>query len=185
MVVCQNSQGVAIHAGLLHVTRYVAAFEIYTPALDLRASERLSDFKIIFDDRVVYSGNAIVSNLVNSGAVLVCEAKLGDSWRDVDFSSETSAGPQLNGQFREFVQEWQKLYRVMPDYKVVLADLQTFLTDLRLWLEQVELCIRSSPSADRIDLEREVVQQAGPSIVNVIAGLFERFEVVSQRIEWI
>ena len=183
MVVCQNSQGVAVHASLLHLTRYSAAFEIYTPALDVRVSERLNDFRIVFGDHVVYSGAAVVSSLVNSGAVLVCEAKLGDSWRDVDFSSGAGAGPQLNGQFHEFIQEWQKLYHVMPDYKVVLADLQAFLTDLRLWLEQVELSTRSSPSADRSELEREVMQQAGPSIVSVIGSLFERFEAVSQRIE--
>jgi extracellular factor (EF) 3-hydroxypalmitic acid methyl ester biosynthesis protein len=90
---------------------------------------------------------------------------------------------RIGGQFKDFIQEWQKLYRVMPEYKVALADLQTFLTDLRLWLEQVELGIRSSPSADRIQLEQDVAQQLAPSVVPAINSLFERFEAVSEHIE--
>jgi extracellular factor (EF) 3-hydroxypalmitic acid methyl ester biosynthesis protein len=183
MVVCQNSQGTAIHAGLLHLTRYLATFEIYTPGLDLRVSERLSDVKIIVNDQVVYSGTAVVTKLVNAGAVLICEAKLDEAWYDADFSPRTDGGAELNGKFREFIQEWQKLYRVTPEYKVVLADMRTFLTDLRLWLEQVELGIRSSPSADRIELEQEIAQRLAPAIIPAINSLFERFEAASQHIE--
>jgi hypothetical protein len=37
------------------------------------------------EDRPVYSGRAIVSNLINTGAVLVCEATLEDFWLEPDF----------------------------------------------------------------------------------------------------
>jgi len=40
-------------------------------------------------------------------------------------------------EFKAFIHEWQQLYKVAPEFKVVVADIQTFLTDLRLWLEQV------------------------------------------------
>jgi extracellular factor (EF) 3-hydroxypalmitic acid methyl ester biosynthesis protein len=56
------------------------------------------------------------------------------------------------------------------------------LTDVRLWLEQVELGIRSSPSGDRNKLEREAVQELAKSVVPAITSLFERFEAVSERV---
>ena len=79
VVVCKNSQGAELRATPLRLTRYLAVFEIYTPTAALRTSEVLGEFKIVWNDRTLYSGRAIVSNLVNSGAVTVCEATLDDS----------------------------------------------------------------------------------------------------------
>ena len=61
---------------------------------------------------------------------------------------------------------------------MVIGDLQKFLTDLRLWLEQVELGIRSSPSADRAALERSIVDDLAPSVVRAIDTFIERFEAI-------
>jgi extracellular factor (EF) 3-hydroxypalmitic acid methyl ester biosynthesis protein len=80
------------------------------------------------------------------------------------------------------MQEWQKFYRVSPEYKVVIADLQTFLSDLRLWLDQVELGIRSSPSQDRLDLERQVARDLQEKVIEAIQNLFERYETVAQQV---
>jgi extracellular factor (EF) 3-hydroxypalmitic acid methyl ester biosynthesis protein len=101
---------------------------------------------------------------------------------DVDLSVSGPAA-DLGPQFSLFLAEWQKLYRVLPEYKVVVADLQTFLAEVRLWLEQVELGIRGLPAGDRISLEREVAQRLEPQVVPPIVSLFDRFEAVAQRIE--
>ena len=61
--------------------------------------------------------------------------------------------------------EWQKLYKVGSDYKLLVADMQSFFMDLRLWLDQVELGIRSSPSADRLRLERELAEEAAQPVI--------------------
>ena len=182
LVTFQNSQGSEGRGNLLRLSRHAATFEIYSPDVVLRTSEVLAGFKIVWQDRTLYSGRAVVHNLLNTGLVTVCEATLGDGWADVDFSAAANLA-SLGGQFNEFLAEWQKLYRVMPEYKVVLADLQSFLTDLRLWLEQVELGIRSSPSGDRIRLEHDVVHQLSSSVVPSIVHLFERYEDVAQRVE--
>src|ERR1017187_1258197 len=79
LVTCQTSQGVEIHAALLRLTRYLAVFEIYGLDLVLRMSEVLSEFRIIINDQAVYSGQAVVSSLVNTGAVVVCEVKLDEA----------------------------------------------------------------------------------------------------------
>jgi extracellular factor (EF) 3-hydroxypalmitic acid methyl ester biosynthesis protein len=184
MVVCQTTQGVAIRASLLRLTRFAAFFEIYNPACVLRLSEVLSECQIIIQDRTLYSGRAVIRNLVNAGMTVVCEASLEDaSWTDVEFTPANAADGSLGQEFMAFFREWQKLYRVSQDYKVVIADLQTFLTDARLWLEQVELGIRSTPSGDRNRLEQDVVHQLERSVVPAINSLFERFEVVAQGIE--
>ena len=172
-----------LRGNLLRFTRHLVVLELYNPECILQTSEVLSEFKILWNDRTLYAGRAVVRSLTHTGLVTICEATLDDSWQDVDFSSSTDLPAKLGSQFTEFIQEWQKLYRVGPDYKVVLADLQTFLTDVRLWLEQVELGIRSSPSGDRTKLEREAVRELERSVVPAITSLFERFEVVSERVE--
>jgi extracellular factor (EF) 3-hydroxypalmitic acid methyl ester biosynthesis protein len=88
LVTCQTSQGAGVHASLLHLTRYLAVFEIYNPDLALRTSEVLEEFRIVLDGRAVYSGRAVVGNLVNTGLILVCQVTLNEqSWTDVDIES--------------------------------------------------------------------------------------------------
>jgi extracellular factor (EF) 3-hydroxypalmitic acid methyl ester biosynthesis protein len=184
MVVGQSNQGAEIRASLLRFTRYLAVFEIYNPAIVLRTSEVISEFKIILQDRTVYSGRAVVRGLVNPGLMTICEVTLTESsWMDVEFASEMIGNGQLLKNFSGFMQEWQKLYKVLPEFKVVIADMQSFLSDLRLWLDQVELGIRSSPSADRTSLERDVIGQLRKSAVPIVNGLFDRFEAVSKKVD--
>src|SRR5579871_4387275 len=83
LVFGQTSQGAEIHATLVRLTRYTAVFEIYSPSLLLRTSEVLSNFKIVVQDRTLYSGRAVVRSLVNAGLTVVCEVALTESaWMD-------------------------------------------------------------------------------------------------------
>jgi extracellular factor (EF) 3-hydroxypalmitic acid methyl ester biosynthesis protein len=183
LVFFQTAQGIELRGKLLGFTRHAASFEVYNCGSVLQTSEALPGFKIIYQDRTLYSGRAIVRSLVNTGLVLVCEATLEDGWIDIDFEISGSTTSRLNPQFQVFLTEWEKVYRVRPEYKVVIADLQTFLTDVRLWLEQVELGIRASPSEDRLKLEQDVLHRLQTSVVPCIVNLFERFEAVSEGIE--
>jgi extracellular factor (EF) 3-hydroxypalmitic acid methyl ester biosynthesis protein len=180
LAVFQTSHGIELRGNLLRFTRHQVVMEIYNPSAVLQTSEVLGDFRIICSDRVLYSGRAIVRTLVNAGSIIVCEASLEDSWIDVEFDG--APGDNLGAQFGAFIAEWQKLYRVLPEYKIAIADLQTFLTEVRLWLEQVELGIRSSPSADRVKLEHDTSRQLERSVVPAINDLFQRFETVAQKL---
>jgi extracellular factor (EF) 3-hydroxypalmitic acid methyl ester biosynthesis protein len=183
MVLCQNSEGFEVRGTLVRLTRYLIVFEAYTSHPILRTSEVLSDFKIILIDRLVYSGRAVISNLVNTGSLIICEATLEDAWQDVDFSSFEGRGLGLRDEYNGFMQEWQKFYRVARDYKILIADMQTFLTDLRLWMNQVELGIRSSPSADRSQMEKDLAHELDQSVVSSIDSLWDRFEPIAETIE--
>ena len=85
LVVCQNNQGIEIRGSLLRLTRFAVVFEIYSPTIVLRLSEVLSEFRIIVQDRTLYSGRAVIGNLVNAGLTVVCEVTLDEgSWTDVE-----------------------------------------------------------------------------------------------------
>ena len=175
-VTFQTAEGVKLRGALSRVTRHLAVFELYNPGVTPRFSEVLNGFTVVMQSRAVYSGRAVVSNVLDAGTKLVCEVML-DAAPWVDISSELPARRDglLAGEFKQFMREWQKLYKVLPEYKIVLTDMQLFLTDLRLWLEQVELGIRSAPAGGRSDLEQETAERLGSKIVPVIWSFFERF----------
>src|SRR5438445_8037117 len=129
VVAFQTSQGLDIRATPLRLTRYLAVFEVYTPNLVLRMSEVLNDFKIIIKDRPVYAGRAVISSLVNAGTLLVCEVNLEDSWLDAALFLPVEGG-KLRAGFEDFIENWQRFYKVLPEYKVIVADIQTFLTEM-------------------------------------------------------
>jgi extracellular factor (EF) 3-hydroxypalmitic acid methyl ester biosynthesis protein len=183
LVVCHNNQGVEVRASLLRLTRYRAVVEIYNPVLVVRLSEVLTDFKIIIRDRAIYSGRAVVSNLVNTGTVLVCETKLDEGSFSIASFSPLEATNWLQAGFSEFLGQWQKIYKVLPEFKVVVADMQTFLTDLRMWLEQVELEMRSATPADLPAVERNMAHEVGQAMVPAFDAMHERLEDLSGRIE--
>lgn len=180
----QTSHGVDFRASLLRLTRHLAVFEFYNPDLVLRASEVLKDFRVVFQDRTVYSGRAVIRNQLNSGLGTVCEVTLNEGdWTDFAFTPEMISTGRLREQFSGFLQEWQKVYRVQPEFKVAVADMQTFLADLRLWLEQIELNIISAESGNRMEIEWRMVQDLSQSIVPAFNAMHERLEDISGSIE--
>lgn len=179
-VLGQTSQGSDIRATLVRLTRYAAVFEIYNPSLVLRTSEVIENFKIVMRDRTIYSGRAIVRSLVNAGMTLVCEVKLNESSFSV--LSISSPDASMKESFGEFIGQWQTIYKVLPEFKVVVADMQTFLSELRLWLDQMELQIRSAPNGDRGEMERDAVREIGESMVPAFNNLHERLEELSGNV---
>ncbi len=182
-VVCRNSQGAEVRATLHRLTRYLAVFEVYNPYSILQLSEVLTDFRIMMNDRPVYSGRATIANLVNTGIMLICEASLADEgWIDVDLFAPLQHTDRLKSDFAEFLKETEKIYRVMPEFKVVVADMHTLLNDLKRWMEQVELGVRSLPNNERHSAEREVIQQLEEPILPAVTPIMERFEATVKEI---
>lgn len=183
-IICRNSMGAEVRGTLHRLTRYLGVFEVYNPYSIVQLSEVLNDFRIMMNDRVVYSGRAVIANLVNTGIMLICEASLSDEgWIDIDILAPSQNKGRLLADFAEFLQETEKNYRVIPEFKLVVADMHTLLSDLRRWMEQVELGVRSLPSGDRITAERETIKQLEAPILPAIAPLLERFEGTAGAIE--
>ena len=179
----ETSQGQEIRASVVHLTRQRVVFEIYDTRLPLRVSEVLPSFKIIVGTTPVYSGRAVLSSLISGGTLLVCEASVQDGWLDLDVSSLASRTHELPFQFNDFIQNWQGFYRVEAEFKLWVADVQTFLFDLRSWAEQLELGIRAAPDGDRIELERAVVSELTPSVIESLNALFAKLEPIAGKID--
>ncbi|WP_395741770.1 SAM-dependent methyltransferase [Prosthecobacter sp.] len=182
-IICRNSQGAEVRGTLHRLTRYLGVFEVYNPYSIVQLSEVLNDFRIMMNERVVYSGRAVIANLVNTGIMLICEASLSDEgWIDIDILSPAQNKSRLLADFAEFLKETEKNYRVVPEFKLVVADMHTLLSDLRRWMEQVELGVRSLPSGDRIQAERETIKQLEDPILPAVAPLLVRFESTAGEI---
>ena len=175
-VVFQTAEGVTVEGTPVQFNRHGVVWELYNPVLAPRLSETLAGFKIIFQGRTIYAGRAVINNLVEAGAKTICDATLDEAnWAGGDFSTPPADG-QLAQEFKQFLGEWQKLYQVSPAFKVIVADMQTFLTDLRLWLEQVELGSRAAPTNRRHSLEIKIAGELGPLILPLLTNFFEQFE---------
>jgi len=178
-----SSQGVEVRASPVRLTRYLVVFEIYREGSLLQVSEVLSDFRIIIQDRMLYSGRAIVKNLIDTGLVILCEASLEDSWTDAELLASDPRPERVQREFNEFFRQWQKVYRILPEYKLLSSDIHSFLTDFRLWVEQVELGIRALPAGDRNERERETAASIANAAFQGVDALFDQFEKIAASIE--
>lgn len=182
IVSCRNSQGVEIRATPVRMTRHLVVFEVYNPYSILQLSEVLQEFKIFINQRLVYSGRAVVSNLVNTGIFLVCEASLDDSWLDVDLFSPVDQQDRLKEEFGQFLAECKKADQVIPNFKLVVSDMQGFLVDFRRWMEQLEFAVRSHSNQDRQKVEEEVIGQLSEPALSTVDEFFRRFEAAAETV---
>jgi extracellular factor (EF) 3-hydroxypalmitic acid methyl ester biosynthesis protein len=174
-----NSHGAEVEGTLLRLNRHQAVFEVYTPSVILLMSEVLTDFKIVLNERSVYSGRAVISSVVNAGSLLVCETTLEEHWLDLEPLLD-GAGKHLSGEFSRFIDMWQQTYRVLPEFKVVVADLASLFSDLKLWMEQLELAIRAAPNGT--ELERGAAAELAGPVLSAIDSIGDRFEDIASRL---
>lgn len=184
LVLFETNAGNELRATVLRLSRFKVAFEVYSPGVILRVSEVLPNFKIVLGDRAVYAGRAVVQSVVDASVTLACEVTLDEaSWLNVEFTANGSEPGKLSTDFTSFIHEWQKLYRVQPEYKLIVADMQSFFTQLRLWVEEVEVGIRSSPSGDRLELEQRLASELAEPVISAMNVLFEKFESIANGLE--
>jgi len=183
-VTFQTVEGMELRGTPVRVTRHATVFELYNPSVTPRLSEALGEFQIILQGRTIYSGRAVVRSVVDAGTKIVCEATLNESsWADLNLVLAVEREGGLAQEFKTFLQEWQKLYGVSPEFKIVITDMQTFLHDLQLWLERVELGIRALARDEREKFEQKTTQEIAQAVIPLIDALFEKFEDIAKDIE--
>ncbi|MGD7652659.1 MAG: class I SAM-dependent methyltransferase [Verrucomicrobiales bacterium] len=187
VITCKNSQGTELTANLLRIKRYSVVFEVYNPYSILQLSEVLSDFRVMASRRLLYHGKAVVSNILNTGIVLVCEAMLDEGWVDVDFLSSVSAGGKkgndLPSQFGSFMSDWKTANTVRDPFKIVVSDLSSMLSGVQQWLTGIDVGIRTTVTRRRDELEQEIFSGVEGRIVEEVVPAMEDFEKVCQEIE--
>jgi extracellular factor (EF) 3-hydroxypalmitic acid methyl ester biosynthesis protein len=183
LVTFQTNQGAEVRASLLSLTSHAAALEIYGPDTVIRTSEVLADFQVLINERPVYSGRAVVRDTINTGTLQVCSVLLDGIYFDLESSGSLGQRGQMRQRFLDFLAQWEGVCKVKPEFKVAVGEIETFLVDLRRWLEQVELALRSSTRPDRENQERAVIDELSPHVIEVIDTLFERFEAIHATLE--
>jgi extracellular factor (EF) 3-hydroxypalmitic acid methyl ester biosynthesis protein len=183
LVTCLTSGGTSLRATGLRLNRHTAAFEVFTPQAVLQSSEVLTEFKITVNGRTAYDGRATIKTVINSDTSLVCEATLGDAWIDVTPGSAGESHKTLRGDFAEFLRVASHGFKILPEFKLVVADMQTFLLDLRQWLDQVKYGMESPPASHGPGGEREALALMDGEARPLLARLFERFEAACARID--
>lgn len=177
-----NSQGETLTANILRMKRYNISFEVYNPYSVVQLSEVLKGFRIRLNGRLIYDGEAVVSSIVNTGVLIVCEATLSNGWKEVDFLSSPEKDGNLVKQFDVFVDDWKRAHHVSSDFKLNVADMQNMMIGMRRWLEQVDLGIRSNDTADKDALEQEVISEIEQRIGTELNPLMSSFEASTRAI---
>ena len=190
VITCRNSQGTELTANLLRIKRYSVVFEVYNPYSILQLSEVLSDFRIMASRRLLYNGKAVVSNLLNTGIVLVCEAMLDEGWVEVDFLAgitaeigQDSGNSDLKAQFADFMSEWKTGNLVQDPFKIVVADLASMLSGVQHWLTGIDVGIRTTVTRRREEMEREIFSKVEQRVVEEVLPSMEQFEEVALEVD--
>jgi extracellular factor (EF) 3-hydroxypalmitic acid methyl ester biosynthesis protein len=183
IAVFRTRDGFEARGSVLRMAPFVASLEIYHPELVLQSSEVLTEFRIFVGESTAYAGRAVVQQLVNTGPSAVCEVSLDKDGFDPELFSAVQKVSQVRERFKLFMRQWERTCQIFAQYKLVVADMQSYLGDLRQWLEQIELSVRAAPSGNRARMERDILEELGHQIVPVIDELFEKFESVTSGLE--
>jgi extracellular factor (EF) 3-hydroxypalmitic acid methyl ester biosynthesis protein len=181
--VSTNIQGTEMRGNILRLGRFQVAFELYAGGVALRSSEVLKELKIFINGGLAYSGRAVVTNLLSTGTVSACEVKLDDP------GVQTISMKRINGHnrfleaYHTFFGRWQAQLKILPEFKIAVLDLQSYLWELKLLLEQVEACLPGHASRDRSELELEVSGELAGPILSAIDAMHEKFEEAAARIQ--
>lgn len=183
-VTFQTHDGLELCGVPVRVTRYQVVFELYNPGTIPRLSEAIDALKILLQGRAIYSGRAVVRSVMDAGSKVVCEATLDESnWIGLNLALALGHDGELTREFESFLKEWQKFYRIRPEFKVVIADLQTFLTDSRIWLDHVEVALRTSSSAAQAKWRQDINGKLASKVVPAIQNLTEGLEEIMNQLE--
>lgn len=182
LVTFRTAQGLELRGSIVHLTRHSASIEVYSPEPVIRTSEVLQDFCVRMGEEAAYNGRALVQQVVHTGSVLLCSVALDDMSFDAQYLARQRDGHSLRDRFAGFMAQWGQTWRVLPEFKVAVADIQTLLLDLRLWMGQLELGLAAGAPHELAAREREAVDQLSPVVVPVLNSVFERFERQYRRL---
>jgi extracellular factor (EF) 3-hydroxypalmitic acid methyl ester biosynthesis protein len=179
----QTSLGLAVRGKLIKLNRLAVAFEVYDPAAVLRLSETLDDLKIFLDDRQVYAGRGVICNLFHTAALIVCEVKLDEPGVYVGVNLPNNGSISFLDAYQAFFGKWQNQTIVLPAFKMAVLDLEGYLSDLKLLLEQVEISFAPSAAPSRAEMEAKVFKDLSPVILGSVDAMREKLLAVAAEIE--
>lgn len=181
MLSFRNSQGISAQGTLMSLSRQAVVFEVYNPYSIVQLSEVLSEVRIPQGDRIIYDGRAVVSNIVNTGLMLIVSATLVDPWSNL-YALEPGQG--LRAEVQDFLTDWKDASSVIsPTYRGVVSRARNLLEELNLWLNRGEMAsgihdLTKTSSAKVRDFIQDIETEAMP----VISEIFAEFEACAAQV---
>lgn len=173
-------QAQEVQGSLLRLTPLVVVFEVYGPEGILRTSEVLGEFKIRSDEQVFYEGRATLTSVINTGTAVICEATLTGALLNFDVLAAPPDACGVKASFEAFAAQWHKSYKVQQEFKLAIADMRSFLSELRLWLEQIEAGLSALGADERQEAEALVLRE--PVAREAMKALFEQFDQAASAV---
>ena len=180
LITFRNSQGDDARGTLLKLTRSTVIFEVYNPYSILQLSEVISELCIRRNEHIIYEGRAVVSNLVNTGLMLVVSATLIDPWSDLSDFLDNSH--KLRNEVTGFVTQWENSNDLNPEYRLAVSRIRSFLGELNQWLEQIEVLARKDSKNNNDILPQEQFEELTIPVLGLLGKLFTRFEEAAEKI---
>jgi extracellular factor (EF) 3-hydroxypalmitic acid methyl ester biosynthesis protein len=176
--------GISLSGIPLRINRHSIVFELYSPNIAPQFSESLEQFKIISHGREIYSGRAVIHSVTDADTKIICEATLdGLAWKHFNWPSIAQQPAKLVEEFKVFFERWQEFYKIIPEFKIVVVNMQAFLDDLRAWSEEVQLEINHLAEPIRLQFEIDAVNALLPSIVNACDTFIREFESITPKLD--
>jgi extracellular factor (EF) 3-hydroxypalmitic acid methyl ester biosynthesis protein len=180
VVVFRNSQSISARGTLISVGRNLIIFEVYNPYSIVQLSEVLPELRLTRRGKVIYSGRAMVSNLVSTGLMLIVSAALVDPWTDLD-GVGTREG--VREEVDRFLSDWDRNAQIEPEFQLTVNRLKNFLVELNRWLEGTELTLGQQAGLKRQPLARDLFEEVYHRTSDRLAELFTAFEDVAGKLD--
>jgi extracellular factor (EF) 3-hydroxypalmitic acid methyl ester biosynthesis protein len=178
----KTPEGAELSAAVVRLERFLIVFEAHRPEIWLRVSEALNELKLFSDGQLLYSGRGVIRNVLNTGAAFVCEVNLDEPGVLNPIKTPDNGSTNVLDAYSAHFVRWQKQAKVLPEFKAVVLDLQSYLFELKLLLERIEVAIQSHPQQNREKVELQVAQDLAPQVLSTIDVLHERFEELAAKI---
>jgi extracellular factor (EF) 3-hydroxypalmitic acid methyl ester biosynthesis protein len=177
----KSSHGTAVRGTLSKLSRRNIVFEIYNPFSPIQTSEVLSDLKVRRGKDIVYQGDAVVTGVVTTSILVVVSATLVNKWSALDAIVSESA--DIRSGVAHFIDEWERVNKLDPNYQVKVAELRSFLSDLSFWLDQIDLAAEGEQGPAAMALDAQKFEELKAPVMPRLTKLFMELEQACRQLE--
>ncbi|GHC54412.1 methyltransferase domain-containing protein [Roseibacillus persicicus] len=176
-----TSRGQRVKARVRDLRADSLAFELLSAENILQMSEVLREVEIKVGERLAYQGELTVTGIVPLGVMVVCDARLSGNWLLDSFATDDFLA-NIEENLENHTVEWARDHEIRPVFRAMVGDLETYLTGLETWCEQVE-CGGLANRSDREAREEQILTRVGPIVSREIASHFADYERVVKKLD--
>ncbi|NLF70224.1 MAG: hypothetical protein GX575_14390 [Candidatus Anammoximicrobium sp.] len=176
----RNHEGAVGFGTIVGLSRYAVVFEMYHIGTVDRQSVVLPEVLIRRGEAEIYSGRATVTDIVNTGYVLVVSADLMDPWSE---QTGIYPGDQPHAELAGFVDEWRDdQQHVEPGFRLVVAKLRDLLAGLQPWIERCERMLGLQASCVSPHAVQQFREESWAAVHPALGELLDRFDAAVRQI---